>query len=171
MLLEETQRIKWWWVWAAVIGFNLLFAYAIIQQVVLGVPFGEKPASDGQLILFALIPVALLIFLLLIRLKTKYTEEGIYYRFYPFQLKTTFIAWHELTDVYMREYRSFYEFGGWGIRKGRTGNAINTSQSGTIGLQLQFHNGRLLLIGTRQPDALGKIVEEMIRSGKINRAV
>ncbi len=169
----ETQRFKIKWAWAGVAAVNGLFIYAIVQQVILHKPFGTKPAPDFVLLLVELFFLLLLLFVLSLRLKTIYNNDGIAYRFYPFQLKTTFIYWHELSDAYMREYSSLYEYGGWGIRYGssKTGRAINTSESGKKGVQLVFKNGRKLLIGTKNPDTLQQIVNEVMAAGKINRGV
>lgn len=170
---SEVQRFRSRWAWMAVIAVNAFFIYAIIQQVILGKPFGNKPASDHVLLLLESVPLLLLFFVISIRLKTSYNKEGIGYRFYPFQFKTTFIAWNELQDAYLREYHSFYEYGGWGIRKGtaKSGHAINTSQSGKTGLQLVFHDGKKLLIGTCKPEEIRSILEKVIAEGKINRKI
>jgi len=170
---SETQRFKTWWAWGAVGVLNMLFIYAILQQVFIGKPFGTKPAPDLVLILVELFLLVLFIFLGSIRLKTRITETGIYYRFYPFQFREKAIEWHELNDAYIREYNSFHEYGGWGIRTGssRTGRAINTSASSNKGLQLNFVDGRLLLIGTKRPDEIQAIVEKIMATGKINRGV
>ena len=170
---SEIQRFRSKWAWAGVIAINGLFIYAIIQQVILGKPFGNKPASDLILILLEIIPLLLLFFILSIRLNTTYDEKGIQYRFKPFQFKTTTIEWHELSDAYLRPYSSLYEYGGWGIRYGskKTGHAINTSESCKTGLQLQFKDGRLLLIGTKNPAAIQEIIEAVIAAGKINRNI
>jgi hypothetical protein len=169
----EVQRFKTWWAWLGAGSLNLLFVYAIVQQVILGSPFGSKPASDLVLVLIGLFFFLILLFLFSIKLKTEITDRGIQYRFYPFQFKETVIEWHELKDAYIREYNSFHEYGGWGIRTGtrKAGNAINTSASGNQGLQLRFNNGRLLLIGTRKPDEIRLILEAVISSGKINRGI
>jgi hypothetical protein len=170
---HEVQRLSRWWVWTAVVAMNVLFVYALVQQVLLGRPFGNKPAPDWVLILIEACLLLLLLFLFSIRLKTSVDEKGISYRFYPFQFRTTFIAWHELRDAYIREYNSFHEYGGWGIRIGnaRTGNAVNTSASGKLGLQLQFKDGKLLLVGTRRPAELKTVIDAVISSGMINREV
>lgn len=170
---HEVQRFKVWWAWIGVASLNIVLLYAIAQQVIMGKPFGTKPAPGYVLILIELFLLLVLIFLMTIRLKTRISDTGIYYQFYPFQFKGTFIAWHELRDAYVREYNSFYEYGGWGIRTGtnKTGRALNTSASSTRGLQLQFNDGRLLLIGTARPDEIQLIITEVLRSGKINRGV
>ena len=170
---KEVQRFKIRWAWLAVAALNLLFIYAIIQQLILGKPFGSKPAPGFVLIIVELFFLALLMFLISIKLKTRITDTGITYRFYPFQFKETVIEWHELKDAYIREYHSFYEYGGWGIRTGteKTGKAINTSESSNRGLQLEFNDHRLLLIGTKRPEEIQTIVDQLIGTGKINRKV
>ena len=170
---SEVQRFKRKWAWIAVAAFNVLFIYAIVQQVILDKPFGTKPAPNWILILCEAACLLLLFFIAAIRLKTTIGINGIRYRFYPFQLTTTFIQWHELSDAYIRPYNSFYEYGGFGIRIGsqRTGRAINTSESCNQGLQLQFKDGKLLLIGTKDPAAIQQILDEVMASGKINRGI
>lgn len=170
---KEVQRFKTWWAWLGVVALNVLFMYAIVQQIFLGIQFGPKPAPDFVLVLVELFLLFLFIFLISIKLKTRITDAGIYFRFIPFQFKETFIEWHELKDAYLRSYDSFHEYGGWGIRTGRAekGNAINTSASSNKGLQLQFNDGKLLLIGTRMPDEVQLILDAVIVSGKINRGV
>ena len=170
---SEVQRFRLRWLSLATIALNGLFIFAIVQQVVLGKPFGTKPAPDFVLIVLEIFFLLLFIFLRSIKLQTTYNSSGIEYRFFPFQFKTTSIEWHELSDAYIREYNSFYEYGGWGIRTGasKTGKAINTSQSSKQGLQLRFRDGKLLLIGTKDPAAVQKILDEIIVAGKINRIV
>ena len=170
---SEIQKFSIRWAWLGTIALNGLFIYAIIEQIVLGKPFGNKPAPDAVLIAVELFFLLLLLFIMSIRLKTNFNGEGIQYRFYPFQLKTTAIEWHELSDAYIREYNSLFEYGGWGIRQGapKTGRAINTSASCNKGLQLRFRDGKLLLIGTKNPAAIQKILDEVIIAGKINRII
>ena len=170
---KETQRFKIWWAWLGIAAMNVLFIYAITQQVIFGKPFGTMAAPDNVLILVELFFILLLIFLMLIRLKTRITDDGIYYQFYPFQFAEKRIEWHELRDAYIRQYNSLYEYGGWGIRYGspKTGRAVNTPGSSSMGLQLQFNDGNLLLIGTARPDELKLIIEDVIKAGKINRGI
>lgn len=170
---KEVQGFNTWWAWAGVAALNILFIYAIIQQVFLGKPFGDKPAPDLVLILVGLAFLWLLFFLSRIKLRTRITDTGIYYRFSPFHSKEKQIEWHELKDAYIRQYNSLHEYGGWGIRYGskKTGRALNTSGSSNRGLQLQFNDGNLLLIGTKRPDEIQLIIDEVIAAGKINRGI
>lgn len=170
---SETQGFKTWWAWAGVASLNILFLYGIVQQIFLGIPFGSNPAPDWLLILLEVFLLLFLLFLMSVKLKTTINGTGIYYRFYPFQTRGTLIEWHELTDAYIRQYNSFHEYGGWGMRTGNanTGKAINTSASSDKGLQLQFGNGKRLLIGTRKPQEIEQILTVIIASGKLNRGI
>ncbi len=149
---KEEQRFTTWWAWLAVIALNGLFIFAIIQQIILNKPFGNNPAPNYVLLLIECFMLLLLLFLFSIRLQTNIDETGIRYRFYPYHFKETTIAWHELRDAYMRDYNSFHEYGGYGIRFGseKVGRAIKTSASCARGLQLQFNDGKLLLIGNKK---------------------
>ncbi len=166
---NEVQGFQIWWAWTAIIALNILFMYAIIQQVILGIPFGTRPASNLGLILLEFTSLTFLYFLFSIRLNTTISDEGIRYRFYPFQSRSTTIGWSELSDAYMRRYNSFYEYGGYGIRLGseKSGKAINTSASCNEGLQLEFKDGKLLLIGTTRPEEIKGIIERQISLGKL----
>lgn len=144
----------------AVIAFNIVFGYAVVQQVILKHPFGRTPAPDWVLVLVELFFLLLLIFMFSIKLTTIVDEGGIRYRYFPLQRKTTLIKWEDVHTAVMRQYNSFYEYGGWGIMKGtaKNGDAINTSASSGIGLQLELMNRRRLLIGTAKPEELEKAV-------------
>ncbi|MEI9956892.1 MAG: hypothetical protein WDM90_11445 [Ferruginibacter sp.] len=168
---NEVQKFRVRWAWLAVIAMNVLFIYAIIQQIIIGKPFGPKPAPSFVLIIVEAFLLGLLFFISSIKLITVYDSLGIQYKFSPFQFKFKTIAWHDLQDAYIRQYNSFFEYGGYGMRYGtaKIGNAINTSQSCNKGLQLRFKNGKLLLIGTKDPTAIQKILDEAIIAGKINR--
>ena len=170
---NEVQRFRTWWAWAGAAALNLLFLYAIVQQVLLDKPFGTRPAPDAVLIGVEAFLLLVFFFLMSIKLKTRINETGIYYQFYPFQFKETKINWHEVTDIYMRHYNPLMEYGGWGIRRGskKRGSALITSASSNIGLQLQFYDGKLLLIGTAKPDEMQVIMDTVIAAGKINRVV
>lgn len=170
---NEVQRFRIKWVWLIVIAINALFIYAIVQQLVFGKPFGTNPAPDFVLVLLEVFVLGIWLFIISIRLKTNYSGEGISYRFYPLQRTETFIHWHELSDAYIREYNSFYEYGGWGIRYGspESGRAVNTSESGKKGLQLVFRDGKKLLLGTKDPETLQQLIGTVMAAGKINRRI
>ncbi len=151
----ETQRFRQLWIWALLTGLLVLFIWAFVQQIILGIPWGNNPASDTGLILFCLIPLGIVVLFLIARLETRIDRMGISYRFLPFHRKWRLIEWSTVGRAYIRKYNSIAEFGGWGIRFGlKGGKAYNVS--GNHGLQLELKNGKKLLIGTCKPDELSK---------------
>jgi hypothetical protein len=94
---------------------------------------------------------------------TQIRTDGIKVRFPPFRPAFTTYSWNSIRKVYLRRYDPIAEYGGWGIRYGPHGKAINLS--GATGIQLVFKDGTRLLIGTNNPD---KIAEALIYLGKLD---
>ena len=102
--------------------------------------------------LFATIVIALISYYLFsIRMETLIKTEGIYVRYSPFHRQYQFFSWENIHIISIRKYNPMLEYGGWGIRFGIFGCGKAYNVSGTIGIQLVFHNGSRLLIGTRAP--------------------
>jgi hypothetical protein len=143
-----------------------LSVWGLIQQIALGIPFGNHPVSDTGLLItniLVLIFIVLLDWLLLIaNLITEISSEAITYRFFPFINKKRTIPWHDIEKAYIRQYSPLKEYGGWGIRFGSNGRAINLK--GNQGLQLEFRNGKKLLIGTQKPEELQKFLIQLGKS-------
>jgi uncharacterized membrane protein YobD (UPF0266 family) len=157
---KETQRFRQIWVWLLIIGMIAVFGWAFIQQIGFGEPWGTKPAPDTVLILLSLVPVGMLILFLITRLKTEIDESGIYYQFLPFHFTRHRIEWETIHKASVRKYRPIYEYGGWGVRFsfGR-GKAYNVS--GDYGLQIEFKNGKQLLIGTQRPEEIEQLLQRL----------
>ena len=47
---REVQRFRQPWIWAIVIAISLVSIWGVVQQLVLGEPFGTNPASDGGML-------------------------------------------------------------------------------------------------------------------------
>ena len=148
---KETQR----WLWDSMPIFLLfssltcLFLYGIIKQVLFGLPFGIKPASNTALFLCFGLCLLLTLPFVIIRLETRIREDGIYVKYFPFHLAYKRYTWTEISKLYVKQYTPIQ--GGplgiletWGIWKYRY------TISGTWGLQLEFVSGRRLLIGTNK---------------------
>jgi len=141
----ERQRFRQIWVWALLLGLGLLFVWAFIQQIIMGIPWGNNPASDTGLIIFSLIPFGIILLFLVARLETRIDRRGVSYRFFPLHRTWREIEWKNINRAYVRRYKPISEFGGWGVRYGfRGGQAYNVS--GDQGLQLDLDDGRKILI-------------------------
>jgi len=158
--LKEIQRFRQIWAWSLIIGMIAVLGWGVIQQIILGKPWGRNPASDAGLIVISLVPVGISILFLITRLETEINERGIYYRFIPFHFKRHKIEWATVGKAFVREYHPIREFGGWGIRFSFRGcKAYNVS--GDYGLQLEFKNGKQLLIGTQKPKDIELLLQRL----------
>lgn len=90
-------------------------------------------------------------FLASISMRTQILPEGIVVCCLPLRFLKRRIAWDEIERIYARTYRPLLEYGGWGIRRGKSGTAYN--MRGNQGIQIELRNGRKILIGTQQPEA------------------
>ena len=160
-LFSENQRFSQWWLWLLLIGLTGLILYGIIQQLIFGIPFGTKPASDAGLVLTLVIPVSLLALFIALRLETRITRDGIYVRFLPFQKTFRYHSWANLSKSYVRKYSAIMEYGGWGIRFGFLGKGSALNVSGNKGLQLITIDGKKMLIGTRKPEEITETLRKL----------
>ena len=149
----EIQQFRQVWVWTIL----LIVFLALIIPIFLG----------GIGILLSLILVSFsfgLIFLFWrMALITTIIDDGINIIFIPF--KNFIIPFNKIKEYHIRQYRPIIEYGGWGIRvklKGlRYGKAYTVS--GTTGLQITLYNGKEILVGTQNPDALLQSLDEKMR--------
>ena len=165
LLYHEQQRFNQWWIWLIVIGINILPIYGIYQQLILGQSFGTKPMSNAGWFLFAALTLIITFFLLSFRLVTLIRQNGIYVRFFPIQTSMKFYKWEEIDKLYIRKYKPLREYGGWGLRYGFFGKGRALNVFGNIGLQIEFNNGKRLLIGTQKPK---QIEEVLTKLGKLS---
>lgn len=150
-VFKEEQRFNNPWFLLVMIGTVCLVGYLSFQSYV------DLPA-DGSgktvLILTDIFTFLVLGAVFFITLKTIINEQGISYGFWPFQTKLKQIPWRDIEKIYVREYSPIAEYGGWGYRvsfsKNGHGKAYNVS--GTIGIQIEFKNGKKTLIGTQKKE-------------------
>lgn len=168
-IFTETQKFDQLWIrlllFLTTVPLVGMFAFAIYRQIILGIPFGDKPAPDGVLIGLSIFMVTLAVILnglfMTLRLIVEVTADGLNYRFPPLMQRTRTLRKEEIAEYAIRKYSPVGEYGGWGIRwgGGRRGTAYNVK--GNMGLQLQLNNGKKILFGTQHPDALLAAIDKM----------
>lgn len=148
-LFREEQRFRQKWLWAI-----LIISSAFLT---------EKVYATGNLeyIIALVVFMSVIILVIIVRLETAIEKDGIYFRFYPFHQSFRKVEWSELSYIYVRQYNSLLEYGGWGIRWSLWGNGKALSVSGNWGLQLLFKSGMKLLIGTQNPYIIKDILSDM----------
>jgi hypothetical protein len=157
ILFEEKQRFTQWWLLILLGGINGFFFFGIFKQLILGVPFGNRPMNTLGLIFLSIVFILFFVAFLLARLETIIKNDGIYVRYFPFHLTYRLYNWESIRNIYVKKYSPFWEYGGWGIKYGVKGKVYNTS--GNMGLKLEFTNNDTLLIGTHKAIELEELLE------------
>lgn len=140
--------------------------FGIYSQEILGEPWGNNPAETGTLYLilfFELILMGGIILLIYkMRLKVEIKSDGFWFSFPPLAGKRRCIKKEEIAGFEVHTYHPVSEYGGWGIRGSRKNKAYNIS--GNVGVQLVLKNGRKVLFGTQESQAIEYAMKKMMNS-------
>lgn len=151
VLFEEEQTFRKRWVWALIL-WVLVIAFGV---TLLHAPYeGGVLPNVMRLIGGIALAVGVTVLIYMARLRVRVDAEGLHVRFFPFVKKD--IPLEEIARWEARTYRPILEYGGWGIRCGWKGMAYNVS--GNRGVQLEFTNGKRLLIGSQRPEELAAAI-------------
>ena len=157
MSFREVQYFRQPWL----VGFVLLVAAfnmaALVWQVLLGRQMGTNPAPDWLIVLmFFLFGLAFPWVMLNARLVTEVRPNGLAYRFFPFHRDFVLLPWNAVRGQSAVTYHPVREYGGWGLRYGKTGRAYNVS--GDRGVLFTLADSRTLLIGSRRAEELSNAI-------------
>ena len=95
-----------------------------------------------------------------IRLDTEVSAGGVRIRFGPFHRRWVVFDFEAIQKAEAITYRPLADYGGWGIRYGRKGKAYNVS--GNTGVFLTLKDGKNVLIGSTNQDALYSRIQERL---------
>lgn len=149
ILYRESQKFNQWWVWLLLLG-------TVGGAIAAGAYEYASNRDLAALLVSGGVAALTLIAFALLQLKTTITEDGIEVKFWPFGKRRIFRA--EIVEARVRKYSPIGEYGGWGYRMGPSGKAYNTM--GNQGLQLRLKDGEKILIGTQNPEALSRIMDD-----------
>ncbi len=143
---KEIQRYRKWWMILIVLLLLVLPFVSVYQQIILGKPFGNNPASDGLLLLLASFMILIALLLLRVSLKTDVGWDGITMHYAPFFKKQ--ILWSQISSAKIVDYGFL---GGWGFRYSKK-HGIVYNISGRMGIQIVLTSNQKFVIGTQRPD-------------------
>jgi hypothetical protein len=160
---KEEQKFDQWWIWMIMLLISGVWIWQLVQQVFMGIPFGNNPAPDLVVILIGLFPAFGIFLFRVLTLETKIDETGISYRFRPFQRKFKIIKAEDIARFEVKKYNPIMDYGGWGIRLGtsKKGNAYNVS--GNMGVLFVFKNGKKFMLGTRNPESIRSALDKLMK--------
>jgi hypothetical protein len=155
---KEIQRFNQIWVWILVLLTCGFFWYWFIIQILLGTPFGKEPVPNLVVIIFWLIfGIGIPFLFLSMKLVTEVRLDGLYIRFFPFHFSFKKFSFEKIKKFKVLIYHPFREYGGWGIRYGKQGKAY--SVKGNRGVQIEFIDGKQILIGSQRPEEFVNALE------------
>ncbi len=153
-LFEEKQQFNQWWLNILLLLIAIIPTWGIVQQLIMGIPFGDKPMSDGGILLFSLLMFGLIALLKSISLKTTINKHGIKVTLFPFVNRT--IKLESIVTCTIVNYG----FVGYGVRYSfKYGVIYNIS--GKLGVLIKFTNGKQLVIGTQQAESMKTALKEL----------
>lgn len=139
-----------------------MLGFGLIQQLILGEPYGDKSMSDMGLVLISLTTFAIMGFVTWLifsaTLHVEVHDRAIYYRFSPFIGRNRRIGMEEIEQWNVGKYNPIADFGGYGYRKSLSGKTAYNIR-GNKGLHIKLKTGKELLLGTQKPDELRKAIE------------
>lgn len=150
LFYSEMQYFRQPLLWVLIAFISFLSWWGAVEQLILGRPFGSNPASD-ELMLIILVVFGILFpaFFFLLHLSVRVTADGLYYRFFPLQLRYRHIPKEDILSATQQKYRPLVDYGGWGIRYGRSGLAFTIG--GNDGIMIERMDRSMILMGTRRP--------------------
>jgi hypothetical protein len=155
---EEQQRFRQTWVYiiySLLVALLGLFLYADFEQIVFDRPFGDKPASNSVLLFVTLFLLALLVLAYQTKLETMITDDGVSFRWKPYQKTYRKYGWGEIEKVQIVNYG----FVGYGWRLTPYGTIYNVA--GDTGLQLHLKSGKKVVLGTQKPNELSRFLRQI----------
>ncbi|WP_135612740.1 DUF6141 family protein [Methanococcoides sp. AM1] len=160
---REVQKFRQFWITSLVLIPAVMSLYGAYQQLVLGQPFGDNPASDTTMTILTIIFGFLFpLFIFSMKLVIEVRSDGVYVRFFPFHLSFKKFSYTDIGSYKAVHYSALRDYGGWGIRYGRNGKAYNIS--GNDGIMLEFRNGKHLLIGSQKVHELLMAMDQGART-------
>lgn len=165
---KEEQRFTQIWLWMLLIILSCLWVWQLVQQVFMGIPFGSKPSPDLVIILTGIFPVLTIILFRLLTLETIIDEDGVAYRFKPFQRKPKVIKAVDIVRYEVKKYSPLKDYGGWGIRYGSAKNGRAYNVSGNQGVLFEFKNGKRFMLGTQKPSEIRSALDKLMKADYIS---
>jgi len=158
----EVQRLRRSWVWVLILLTAVIIWVLTAMQFLMPEVAGEKFMPDfAMIIFFVLFGLGFPAVFLFGNLKTEVRGDGIYVRFFPFHRSAQRFPFNQIRHCEARTYSAIKEYGGWGIKCGKSGKAYN--MSGDRGVQLEFTDGKRLLIGSQRADELSSAINARLR--------
>ena len=162
-LFSERQYFRQIWLALVLLAINSLFVYGIVHNMM----STQGPKLNNAVLFVALFfSLSLLFMFFLIHLDTEVRQDGIYFRYFPFQIRYKHYRWEEISECAISQYHPIKDYGGWGIRGSFSGKGKAYTVSGDRGIQMVLSDGKRILLGTKHPEEAKEAINKAGRMGK-----
>lgn len=152
MEFQEKQHLNLWWLYI-LIGIDAFMVTTIVLYDNGGMSFQDLKAIYFLPVWAVLLPFAIVFFVQRSTLTLNISNNGISYRYYPYNWKFRNVNWDAIESIYITKIDAFGDYGGFGV-KNRLWFKFNDKayilNDKTKGLQLKFKDGKLLLFTTNK---------------------
>jgi len=166
-LFNEEQKMSTPWIFLVIFPTlaALIFLLKYNEWKGGSIDVSEKDDILGLIIIgvaLFIMMVGLTILFYKMKLITKITPDGIYFRYPPIINKERFISKTEIDKYEIRKYFPKKDYGGHGVKRGKRKTGKAYTVSGHIGLQLYLTSGQKVLIGTHRKEAIKYTMDKMM---------
>ena len=135
IIYQEKSSMKLW----AFILIPILSVVVLLDVLINNSPkFTQDPEAQWTII----IPILVFLLLFFIKLEWEFTESDFRYRFVPFIIKERIIQYSDIQNMSVMKINPLFEFGGWGLRRGKLGKAYTTD--GNLIIHIELKSGQKL---------------------------
>jgi len=153
LLFHEEQAFRQWHAMVVLAMPPAGLILIAVRQMVWHHPFGTPPVSDGGLVFLTVLSLLVYVRLITVRLVTDLRPAEIAVGLRGLWRRRR-IPLDQVRAAKAVEYDSIRDFGGYGIRSGRRGQAYIAR--GNRGVELELQGGGKVLIGSQDPARLAR---------------
>jgi hypothetical protein len=151
IIYQEKSSTKLW----AFILIPLVSVVVLLDFLINNSPkFTQDPEAQWTII----IPILAFLLMYFIKLEWKFTESEFRYRFFPFIIKERIIPYCDVQSMSAMKINPIMEFGGWGLRRGKLGEAYTTN--GNLILHIELKSGKKINLTIKNKEEVERVVQQ-----------
>lgn len=150
IIYQEKSSMKLW-------AFILIPLLSVVVLLDVLINNSSKFTQDPEAQWTILIPILAFLLLYFIQLEWKFTESDFRYRFFPFIIKEKIIPYSNIQTMSVMKINPLFEFGGWGLRRGKLGKAYTTD--GNLIIHMELKSGQKLNFTVKNKSEVERVIQ------------
>ena len=150
IIYQEKSSMKLW-------AFILIPLLSVVVLLDVLINNSSKFTQDPEAQWTIIIPILAFLLLYFIQLEWKFTESDFRYRFFPFIIKERIIPYSNIQSMSVMKINPIFEFGGWGLRRGKLGKAYTTE--GNLIIHMELKSGQKLNFTVKNKSEVERVIQ------------